>query len=79
MRAYFVQIKCEPGKAYEVANRLAELDGCSEVYSTAGAFDLLLKLYLDTDVDLGHYVNEQVHGVGNIRDTETLVTFRAFG
>lgn len=78
MRAYFVQIKCELGESYTVANRLAELEITSEIYSTAGPFDLLVKLYLDDDEDVGQYVNKHIHAVDGIRDTETLVTFRAF-
>lgn len=78
MRAFFVRIKCELGESYTVANKLAELEIASEIYSTAGAFDLLIKLYLEDDVDVGQYVNSHVHAVGGIRDTETLVTFRAF-
>ena len=78
MRAYFVRIKCELGQSYTVANQIAELEIASEIYSTAGAFDLLLKLYLEEDIDVGQYVNTHVHSVSGIRDTETLVTFRAF-
>ena len=78
MRAYFVQIKCELGQSYAVADRIAELEIASEVYSTAGPFDLLVKLYLEEGEDVGQFVNERIHAVGGIRDTETLVTFRAF-
>lgn len=78
MRAYFVNVKCEPGKAYDVANALAETELASEIYSTAGHFDLLVKLYLEDDEDVGHFVNSQIHTIPGIRDTETLVTFRAF-
>lgn len=78
MRAYFIRIKCELGESYNVANKIAELEIASELYSTAGSFDLLVKLYLEDDVDVGHFVNENIHKVGGIRDTETLVTFRAF-
>ena len=78
MRAYFVRIKCELGQSYAVANRLAELEIASEIHSTAGSFDLLVKLYLEEAEDVGQFVNEHIHGVGGIRDTETLVTFRAF-
>jgi DNA-binding Lrp family transcriptional regulator len=78
VRAFFVQIKCELGESYTVANRLAELEIASEIYSTAGPFDLLVKLYLDDDEDVGQYVNNHIHDIDGIRDTETLVTFRAF-
>ena len=39
MQALFVQIKCELGKAYEVAARIADKEIASEIYSTAGEFD----------------------------------------
>jgi DNA-binding Lrp family transcriptional regulator len=78
MRAFFVRIKCELGQSYNVANQIAELEIASEIYSTAGTFDLLLKLYLEEEEDVGQYVNTHIHAVRGIRDTETLVTFRAF-
>ena len=37
MVPFFVQIKCQLGKSYEVANRLADAEIASEIYSTAGA------------------------------------------
>src|SRR5204863_7710343 len=45
MAPFFVQIKCQLGKAYEVANRIADAEIASEVYSTAGDYDLLVKFY----------------------------------
>lgn len=78
MQALFVQVKCELGKSYEVAGLIADKEIASEIYSTAGEFDLLVKFYLEDGVDIGHFVNEQVHSVGGIRDTYTIMTFRAF-
>ena len=78
MVPFFVQIKCQLGKSYEVANRLADAEIASEIYSTAGEFDLLVKFYIAEGVDIGHFVNEEVHSVGGIRDTLTTMTFRAF-
>ena len=78
MKTFFVQIKCELGKAYEVASALADAEIASEIYSTAGNFDLLAKFYVDDEEDIGHFVNEKVHAIGNIKDTFTTVTFRAF-
>lgn len=78
MRAYFVFIKTDLGKTYDVAFELAEIEGVSEVYSVSGPWDLLVKLYLDKDRDVGHFVNQSIHLVPHIRDTQTLVTFNAF-
>jgi len=78
MRAYFVQIKCELGKSYQVAASIADAEIASEIYSTAGGFDLLLKLYLEDTQDVGRFVAERIQTVPGIRDTYTLVTFKAF-
>ena len=78
MRAFFVQIKCELGKSYEVANALADAEIASEIYSTAGQFDLLVKFYVDQATDIGHFVNEKVQKISGIQDTQTIITFKAF-
>ena len=79
MVPFFVQIKCQLGKAYEVADALADAEIASEIYSTAGDFDLLVKFYLDQGADIGHFVNEKVHTIPGIQDTRTIITFKAFG
>jgi DNA-binding Lrp family transcriptional regulator len=78
MKTFFVQFKCELGRAYDVASALAESEIASEIYSTAGDYDLMAKFYIDDDVDVGHFVNEKVQIIPGIRDTFTTVTFRAF-
>lgn len=78
MKAFFVQIKCELGKAYEVAAALVDAEIASEVYSTAGDYDLLVKFYVEEEEDIGHFVNQKVHAIPGIRNTFTTVTFRAF-
>jgi len=78
MTPFFVQIKCELGKSYQVANALAEAEIASEIYSTAGDYDLLVKFYVDDKPDIGHFVNEKVQSLPGIRDTYTIITFKAF-
>ena len=78
MIPFFVQIKCELGKAYQVANELAEAEIASEIYSTAGDYDLLVKFYVDEKTDIGHFVNEKVQTISGIQDTHTIITFKAF-
>lgn len=47
MRAIFVQIKCEMGQSYQVAQEAADqIAELSELYSTSGHYDLLGKFYL---------------------------------
>jgi DNA-binding Lrp family transcriptional regulator len=80
MRTIFVQVKCELGEAYNVAGELVEnVEGVSEVYSISGNYDLMLKCYLDDDQDIGHYVTERIQRVAGIKDTFTIIAFKAFG
>ena len=79
MAPFFVQIKCQLGKAYEVANRLADAEIASEIYSTAGDFDLLVKFYVDPSTDIGHFIAEKVQTIAGVADTRTIITFKAFG
>jgi DNA-binding Lrp family transcriptional regulator len=79
MVPFFVQIKCQLGKAYEVADKLADAEIASEIYSTAGNYDLLVKFYVDDATDIGHFVNEKVQTIAGIQDTHTIITFKAFG
>jgi DNA-binding Lrp family transcriptional regulator len=75
---FFVQIKCQLGKAYSVANAIADAEIASEIYSTAGDFDLLVKFYVEHGTDIGHFVNEKVQTIPGILDTKTIITFKAF-
>lgn len=74
----FVLVKCEPGHLEEVANAIMEIDGVSEVHSVTGPFDLLVKLYAPSYQAFGDLIPDQLQKVKGIRDTETLLAFRAF-
>ncbi len=78
MTPFFVLIKCQLGKSYEVATALADAEIASEIYSTAGDYDLLVKFYIEQGGDIGHFVNEKVHSIPGIQDTKTIITFKAF-
>lgn len=78
MRAIFVQLQCAPGKTYEVADALFEREIASELYSTSGEYDLLLKVYLDNEIDIGKFVNENIANVPGITRSLTTLTFKAF-
>ena len=79
MQTFFVEIKCRLGKTYEVASELADREIASEIYSTAGDYDLLVKFYVDSGTDIGHFVNEKLQVIPGIQDTYTIITFKAFG
>jgi DNA-binding Lrp family transcriptional regulator len=62
----------------EVAERLAGLDGVSEVYSVAGRYDLVAILRVSTNEQLADLVTGKMLKLDGIRDTETLIAFRAY-
>ena len=78
MRAVFVQLQCAPGKTYEVADALFEREVASELYSTSGEYDLLMKIYVKPDMDIGKFINETVVNVPGIVRSLTTLTFKAF-
>jgi DNA-binding Lrp family transcriptional regulator len=78
MQTFYVQIKCELGRTYETAEHLADQELHSEIYSTAGDYDLMVKYHVDDGVDVGHFVGENVQRAPGVRDTHTIITFKAF-
>jgi DNA-binding Lrp family transcriptional regulator len=78
MQTIFVMVKCELGRAYEVADEAVGIEQVSEVYSTSGEYDLLMKCYLPDTTDIGHFVTSQVQTLAGVKDTFTLITFKAF-
>lgn len=78
MRAVFVQLQCAPGKTYEVADALYEKEIVSELYSTSGDYDLLMKVYIETEDDIGKFINDQIATVPGIVRSLTTLTFKAF-
>lgn len=78
MRCVFINIRCKPGTSYKVAEDIALREVHSELYSTSGPFDLLLKLYIPESEDVGKFINENLLQIPHIERTETTLTFKAF-
>ncbi len=79
MQTIFIMVKCELGHAYAVADQaVMSIEQVSEVYSISGQYDLMMKCYLDDGADIGHFVNDRVQKLSGIKDTFTLITFKAF-
>ncbi|MCB1399134.1 MAG: Lrp/AsnC ligand binding domain-containing protein [Rhodobacteraceae bacterium] len=78
MRCVFVQFRCQPGKTYEVADEIFDREVVSELYSTSGDYDLIAKIYIPEDVDVGHYLSETLFDIPGISRTLTTMTFKAF-
>jgi DNA-binding Lrp family transcriptional regulator len=78
MKPIFVQLQCAPGKTYEVADALYATELISELYSTSGDYDLLLKVYVGSDEEIGKFINDNIASIPGIVRSLTTLTFRAF-
>jgi DNA-binding Lrp family transcriptional regulator len=66
------------GRINEVAEKLAEFEGISEVYSVAGRYDLVAIVRVPDNEGLAELVTEQMLHVEGITNSETLIAFRVF-
>jgi DNA-binding Lrp family transcriptional regulator len=78
MTCVFVQIQCAPGTAYQVADEICEREFHSELYSTSGHYDLLVKIYVPESEDVGRYINDKLLDIEGVQRTLTTLTFKAF-
>ena len=78
MRCVFVQFRCMPGKTYEVADAIYDREVVSELFSTSGDFDLIAKVYVPDEEDVGHYLSSRLFDIPGIQRTLTTMTFKAF-
>lgn len=74
----YIQLRCRPGKTYAVAESIIQREIHSELYSTSGDFDLMLKLYIPEGQDVGKYINDNLLGIEGIDRSLTTLTFNAF-
>jgi len=74
----FIQIRCRPGSTYKVAEDIALREIHSELYSTSGDFDLLMKVYIPAGKDVGKYINDELLGIPGIERSLTTMTYKVF-
>lgn len=73
-----VLIRCEPKQIPQCAQKLAGIDGVSEVFSVSGAWDLVVIVRVPAYEDIARVVTEEFTQVAGIQRTETLTAFRAY-
>lgn len=78
MICVFVQFRCTPGQTYSVADAIYDREVVSELFSTSGEFDLIAKVYIPADQDVGRYLSERLFDIPGIQRTLTTMTFKAF-
>jgi DNA-binding Lrp family transcriptional regulator len=73
----FVMVKCDPGKAYEVADHaVSSIPEIRELWSVSGQCDLLVKCRLPSEIDAGLFVVKKLQRLPGIRETYTMMAFR---
>ncbi len=73
-----ILLKVAHGQINEVAERLAEMKGVSEVYSVGGRYDLVVMIRVRANEELADLVTKEMLKLKGIVSTETLIAFRAF-
>ena len=68
-----VLIKAETDKVPELAQKMAELEGVSEVFSVAGQYDLVALVRVRENEDLARVISEKMRKLPGITGSETLI------
>ncbi len=71
-----VMLNVARDKVNEVAERLADMEGITEVYSLAGRYDLAVIIRVKDNEQLAELVTNHMLKVEGILRSETLVAFR---
>jgi DNA-binding Lrp family transcriptional regulator len=73
-----VLIKTAQGHTQDVAQTLIEMPGITEAYSVAGLYDLVAMVRVQHHDELSTLVTESVQKIQGIKETNTLIAFRAY-
>jgi DNA-binding Lrp family transcriptional regulator len=73
-----VLIRAEPSSLPTTAQRLAEIDGVTDVYSVSGDWDLVAIVKVPEYDRIAHVVTEVFPTVPGLQRTQTLTAFRAY-
>lgn len=78
MVCVFIQLRCRPGRTYEVADAIYDMEFASELYSISGEWDLLMKVYVPEGEDVGRFVADKLRDLPDVDRSLTTMTFKAF-
>lgn len=73
-----VLIKAETNRIPDLAEKIAEMQGVSEVFSVAGRFDLVAIVRVTKNEDLADVISDKMRLQEGIVETETMIAFRAY-
>ena len=78
MMTAIVLLTTQRDKVNAVAERIADLDGVTEVYSVAGRYDLAAIVWVKDDERLADVVTRDMRKIEGIDKSETLIAFRVY-
>jgi DNA-binding Lrp family transcriptional regulator len=73
-----VFIQADVAHLNEIAEKIADIVGVSEVYSVTGDLDLLAMVRVRTHEDIAKVVADQVNKVEGVLSTQTQIAFQTF-
>ncbi|MEU5050943.1 MULTISPECIES: Lrp/AsnC ligand binding domain-containing protein [unclassified Streptomyces] len=73
-----VLIKTDVDRIPEIAEKIAALEGVSEVYSVTGAHDLIAMVRVARHDDLADVIPGRISKVPGVASTETHIAFRTY-
>jgi DNA-binding Lrp family transcriptional regulator len=73
-----VLLRVERDKVNSVAEKLADMEGITEVYSVAGRYDLVAIIRVKENEQLAELVANHIRKVEGIDKSETLISFRVY-
>ncbi len=71
-----ILIKTEQTQINDVGNKLAELEGVTEVYSVTGRYNLIAVLRNKKLDDIDEIVTKKINAINGIKKTETMMAYR---
>lgn len=73
-----ILVGAERTEINNVAEKLADVSGISEVYSVSGNYDLVAIVRVATNDELAELVTNELKKIDGITYTETMLAFRAY-
>ena len=73
-----ILINTERTKINDVAEKLAEMEGISEVYSVSGNYDLIAIARVSSNDELAILVTKKLLSIDAIVNSETMLAFKAY-
>lgn len=73
-----VLIKAQTDKVPELAQKMADLEGVTEVFSVAGQYDLVALVRVKENEDLARVISEKMRRLVGITSSETLIAFKVY-